>query len=173
MDQVPAKVIGFRKVNGKLLEELAIAQETARLLVRYNRCQKRLRNIEVIIQSVHNGRVHPVFSQTRTDHCRLSCVKPRLLDSDNVEELRSCLPENFWQFCPDARRALGILAHEAADNMLLADLLAGEGSCCFENSPPLNDGIISNFYSHWSLAFGPPAMQALSPGPQCHCGYSS
>ena len=100
----------------------------------------RLRNIEVVVQSVHNGRVHPVFSQTRTDYCRLSCVKPRMLDSDNIDKLRFCLPESFRQYCPDARRALGILAHEAADNVLLADLLAGEGSCCFESIPPLNDG---------------------------------
>src|SRR5439155_1333302 len=51
MDQVLAKVVGFRKVNGKLLEELAIAHETARLLVRYDRYQKRLRNIEAVMLS--------------------------------------------------------------------------------------------------------------------------
>ena len=157
MDQVLAKVLGFRKVNGKLLEELAIAHETPRLLVKYNRCQKRLRNIEVVIQSVHDGRVHPIFSQTRTDHCQLSCVNPRLLDSDNIEELRSCLPESLRQFCPDARRALGILAHEAADNVLLADLLAGEGSCCFQSSPPLNDG--DHFQLLLSLVTGIPERQ--------------
>jgi hypothetical protein len=154
MDQVLAKVLGFRKVNGKLLEELAIAHETPRLLVKYNRCQKRLRHIEVVIQSVHNGRVHPIFSQTRTDHCRLSCVNPRLLDSDNSEELRSCLPESLRQFCPDARRALGILAHETSDNVLLADLLAGKGSCCFQSIPPLNDG--DHFQLLLSLVTGIP-----------------
>ena len=87
-------------------EALAIAHETARLLVRYSRCQKRLRNIETLIQSVQNGRVHPVFSQTRTDHCRVSSVKPRLFDSDDFRDLRSCLPESLRQFFPDSRKAL-------------------------------------------------------------------
>ena len=140
MDQVLAKVIGFRKVTGKLLEELAIAHEAARLLVRYSRCQKRLRNIETLIQSVENGRVYPVFSQTRTDHCRLSSVKPRLFDSDDFKDLRSCLPESLRQFFPDSRKALGIVADEAGDKVLRSDLVDAEGCCRFQSIPPLEDG---------------------------------
>jgi len=140
MDQVLAKVIGFRKVDGKLLEELAIAHETARLLVRYSRCQKRLRNIEAVIQSVQNGRVHPVFSQTKTDHCRLSSVKPKLFDSDNIQDLQLCLPGGLRQFFPDSRKAVGILADEAGDNVLLSDLVTAEGCCCFRSILPLEDG---------------------------------
>jgi DNA polymerase I len=140
MDQVLAKVIGFRKVTGKLLEALAIAHETARLLVRYSRCQKRLRNIETLIQSVQNGRVHPVFSQTRTDHCRLSSVKPRLFDSDDFRDLRSCLPESLRQFFPDSRKALGTVADEAGDKVLRSDLVDAEGCCRFQSIPPLEDG---------------------------------
>ena len=140
MDQVLAKVIGFRKVNGKLLEELAIGHETARLLVRYSRCQKRLRNIEAVLQSVQNGRVHPVFSQTRTDHCRLSSVKPKLFDSDNIKDLQLCLPGGLRQFFSDSRKALGILANEAGDNVLQSDLVAAEGCCRLKSIPPLEDG---------------------------------
>ena len=140
MDPVLAKVIGFRKVNGKLLEELATAHETARLLVRYNRCQKRLRQIEAVIHSVQNGRVHPVFSQTRTDHCRLSSVKPKLFDSDNIKDLQLCLPESLRQSFPDSGKALGILADAAGDNVLLSDLLAADKYCCFQSIPPLEDG---------------------------------
>jgi DNA polymerase I-like protein with 3'-5' exonuclease and polymerase domains len=139
MDQVLAKVIGFRKVSGKLLEELAIAHTTARLLVRYSRGQRRLRNIENLFQSVQNGRVYPVFSQTRTDHCRLSSVKPKLFDGDNIKDLRSCLPESLQQLFPDSRKALGILADEAGDNVLRNDLVAAE-SCRFQDIPPLEDG---------------------------------
>ena len=144
MDQVLAKVIGFRKVTGKLLEELAIAHETARLLVRYSRCQKRLRNIETLIQSVQNGRVHPVFSQTRTDHCRLSSVKPRLFDSDDFRDLRSCLSESLRQFFPDSRKALGIVADEASDKVLRSDLVDAEG--CW--GPRLSALIPTNLKCH-------------------------
>jgi len=52
---------------------------------------------------------------------------------------------------------LGILAHEAADNVLLADLLAGEGSCCFQSIPPLNDG--DYFQLLLSLVTGIPDRQ--------------
>jgi DNA polymerase I-like protein with 3'-5' exonuclease and polymerase domains len=140
IDPVLAKVIGFRKISGRVLEELAASHSIARLLVKHNRCQKRLRDVEAVIQSVQHGRVHPVFSQTRTDHCRLSSVKPRLLDPDNGPYLGPCLPDGLRQFCPDAGGALGILADAAADNVLQSDVLATKGSCCFQNFPPLNDG---------------------------------
>jgi DNA polymerase I-like protein with 3'-5' exonuclease and polymerase domains len=81
MDPIVAKVVGFRKISLGALEELAIAHTVPRLLVRYNRCGKRLRDLEAVCQSVQNGRVHPVFSQTRTDHCRLSSVKPSVVSA--------------------------------------------------------------------------------------------
>ena len=81
------------RVSGVLLIEAADNAP----LIRYRRCQRRLRNIEAVIESVQDGRVHPVFSQTRTDHCRLSCIKPRLLDGYNIKDLRSCLPESLGQ----------------------------------------------------------------------------
>jgi DNA polymerase-1 len=140
MDKVLASVIGFRRVNARVLEELAISHELPRLLVRYHRCQKRLRHIELVIESMQNGRVRPVFSQTSTDHCRLSSVKPRLLDLDMVDDLRSCLPKGLRQFCPDARRGLSFLAIEAADHVLLGDLRTASRSGCFPNFPPLSDG---------------------------------
>jgi DNA polymerase-1 len=140
MDKVLASVIGFRRVNARWLEELAISHELPRLLVRYHRCQKRLRNIELVIESMQNGRVRPVFSQTSTDHSRLSSVKPRLLDLDMVDDLRSCLPKGLREFCPDARRALSFLATEAADHVLLGDLRTASRSGCFRNFPPLSDG---------------------------------
>ena len=140
MDPIVAKVVGFRKISLGALEELAIAHTVPRLLVRYNRCGKRLRDLEAVCQSVQNGRVHPVFSQTRTDHCRLSSVKPRLLDIDGVQDLASYLPDGVRQFCPDARKALGILADAAADNVLQGDLLAAKGSYCLQNVRPLDEG---------------------------------
>jgi len=140
MDRFLASVIGFRRVNARLLEELAISHELPRLLVRYHRAQKRLRNIELVIQSMQNDRVRPVFSQTSTDHCRLSSVRPRLLDLDMVDDLRSCLPKGLREFCPDARRAPSFLAVEAADHVLLGDLRTASRSGCFPNLPPLSDG---------------------------------
>jgi hypothetical protein len=123
-----------------MLEEVAISHELPRLLARYQRVQKRLRNIELVIQAIQNGRVRPVFSQTTTDHCRLSSVKPRLLDLDMVGDLRSCLPEGLRVFCSDARKALSSLAEEAADQVLRRDLRSSNRSGCFRNLPPLNDG---------------------------------
>jgi DNA polymerase-1 len=140
MNPIVAKVVGFRKVGLGMLEELAIAHKVARLLVRYNRGQKRLRDIESVIQSVRNGRVHPAFSQTRTDHCRLSSFKPRLLDVDNLQEFVSCLPHELRQFCPDSGRALGILADAASDHVLQGDILAAQRSYCLPNVPPLSEG---------------------------------
>lgn len=101
--------------------------------------------MEAVIQSVQYGRVHPVFSQTRTDHCRLSSVKPRLLDPDNGPYLGPCLPDGLRQFCPDAGGALGILADAAADNVLQSDVLATKGSCCFQNFPRSTTEIIFSF----------------------------
>jgi DNA polymerase I-like protein with 3'-5' exonuclease and polymerase domains len=152
MDPIVAKVVGFRKISLGVLEELAIAHKVSRLLVRYNRCEKRLRDLEAVCQSVQSGRVHPVFSQTRTDHWRLSSAKPRLFDADSTQDLASCLPDGVRQYCGDASRALGILADAAADNVLQSDLLAAKGSCCLQNVPPLDEG--DHFQLLLSVAVG-------------------
>jgi DNA polymerase I-like protein with 3'-5' exonuclease and polymerase domains len=139
-DNVLASVIGFRRVNARLLEELAISHELPRLLVRYQRGQKRLRNIELVIESIQNGRVRPVFSQTSTDHCRVVSFKPRLLDVDIVDDLRSCLPKELRVFCSDSGKALSCLGVEAADDVLRSDLRTAGRSGCFGKIRPLNDG---------------------------------
>ena len=108
--------------------------------MRYQRGQRRLRNIELVIQSIQNGRVRPVFSQTSTDHCRLLSFKPRLLDLDMVDDLRSCLPKVLGVFCSGARKALSSLGEEAADHVLRGDLVTASRSGCFRKFPPLNDG---------------------------------
>jgi DNA polymerase I-like protein with 3'-5' exonuclease and polymerase domains len=95
MDKVLSSVIGFRRINARMLEDLAVSNELPRLVVRYHRGQKRLRNIELVIQAIQNGRVRPVFSQTSTDHCRVSAVKPRLPDLDMADDFRSCLPKGY------------------------------------------------------------------------------
>ena len=51
-----------------------------------------------------------------------------------------------WGNFPDSRKALGILANEAGDNVLLSDLVAAEG-CCFQSIRSLEDGDHFNFCS--------------------------
>ncbi len=140
MNQTIAKILGFRKLSSGVLEELAIAHRAAQLLVRYNRCQKRLRYIDAVIQSVQNGRMHPVFSQTRTDYSRLSSVKPTLFDVDDTQALGSCMPRVLCPYCPDASRSLGILADAAGDNVLQADVLLAKESGLLPNASPLIEG---------------------------------
>jgi len=140
MDPIVAKVVGFRKINSGLLEELAIAHKVPRLLVRYKRCQRRLRDVEAVCQSVHEGRVHPVFSQTKTDYSGLSSVRPRLFDCDCAQDLAFCLPDGVRRYCSDSSKALGMLADTAGDEVLQGDLLAAKGSCWLQNVPPLDEG---------------------------------
>lgn len=137
-NQVIAKTVGFRKISSGLIEELAIAHKVARLVVTYNRSQKKLRDIEGVIESIRKGRAHPVFNQTRTDHCRLSSVKPRLFDVDTGQHRGSFLPDELRQFYPDANRALGILADAAADHALHEDILSPLAASSLQSSPPLH-----------------------------------
>ena len=106
---------------------------------KYRRSMKRLRAVEAVIESARGGRVHPVFSQTRTDHCRLVSVKPRLLESGSTQDIGPCLPDELRQFCPDTSISLGILAEVAADTVLRGDLRAAK-SRRFGYLAPLNDG---------------------------------
>jgi len=140
MDSAVAKVVGFRRFSARMLEELAVCNNAARMVVKYYRRRKELRDIEAVIESVHNGRVHPVFNQTRTDHCRLTSIRPTLFDVDDAPTLGSCLPFSLSRFCPNAGKALETLADAADDKVLLSDLLAANGSYCLPNVPPLNEG---------------------------------
>jgi len=108
----------------------------------HRRCQKRLRDVEAVIQSVRDGRVHPIFSQTRTDYCRVFSVKPRLLDLDDTSHVSSCIPRGVQYFCLNAKRALRTLADSASDNVLQSDLLGAKETCFVQNVPHLTMGTI-------------------------------
>ena len=139
-NEIISNIVGFRKINLRVLEQLAIEHKIARCIVRYTRTEKKLRKIESAIESVRAGRIHPVFSQTKTNYCRVSSVEPRLLDFESGFCLAPYLPVALQMLCADAGRSLGILADASADDVLRNDLLSAKGSLSFGEFFPLNEG---------------------------------
>ena len=98
MDPIVAKVVGFRRINLGVLEELAIAHKVPRLLVRYNRCEKR-RNLEAVCQSVQAaGCIRFSARRGRT----IVAFRPSNLDCLILIAPRPCVwPARWSGSCPD------------------------------------------------------------------------
>jgi hypothetical protein len=121
------EVIGGRKLTLRLLEELAISQTLVRKVVEYRRRQKQLRHVEEVIKAVRDGRLHPIFSQTRSDFGSLYSTKPRLFEEWVHPLVLSCIKHPLAEHFRSPCRSLDTIERLAQDDVLRRDRACGEG----------------------------------------------
>lgn len=121
------EVIGGRKLTLRLLEELAISQTLVRKVVEYRRRQKQLRHVEEVIKAVRDGRLHPIFSQTRSDYGSLYSTKPRLFEEWVHPLVLSCIKHPLAEHFRSPCRSLDTIERLAQDDVLRRDRACGEG----------------------------------------------
>jgi ribonuclease D len=121
------EVIGGHKLTQRLLEELAISQALARKVVEYRRRQKQLRHVEEVIKAVRDGRLHPIFSQTRSDYGSLYSSKPRLFEEWVHPLVLSCIKHPLAEHFRSPFRSLDTIERLAQDDVLRRDRACGEG----------------------------------------------
>jgi hypothetical protein len=122
-----AEVIGGRKMTLRLLEELAISQTLVRKVVEYRRRQKQLRHVEEMIKAVRDGRMYPIFSQTRSDHGSLYSTRPRLFEEWVHPLVLACIKHPLADYFRSPSRSLDTIQRLARDDVLRRDRVCGEG----------------------------------------------
>jgi DNA polymerase-1 len=104
------------------LERLAGKSLAAKLFVEYRRERDALRRIEEVLESSHDGKVHPIFNQISS---RFGQVSSRSPDLFGVKLLRSAMSESVAALYSDSARSLNNLAVLAGDQVLSKDVENG------------------------------------------------
>jgi DNA polymerase I-like protein with 3'-5' exonuclease and polymerase domains len=119
------------------LEELAGTHDLPRLIVRYSRVQKLVRQLEAICTAVKGGRVFPIFSQVRWAHGGLSS-SPRICEPDIPLDATTVIDDAIRERMNDWNRSLDTLQRMSDDSVLKRDLrTGGDYFCLFRRNAAL------------------------------------
>ena len=127
-DRTMADLIGSGRASSRLLEELGICYPLPRAIVKFRRVQKQLRQVEEVLRSVENGRVHPVFSQTSNSYGQLTTIKPRLFDELGPGRLSDCFSDPLVGYFRSSGRSLNVIQDLSGDALLKRDRQVAAGS---------------------------------------------
>jgi DNA polymerase I len=114
-----------RRLTLTQLEQLAGTHCLPRLIVKYRRVQKLVRQLEAICAAVKDGRVFPSFSQIRWAHGSLSSMHPRICEPEGPIEATALIDRTIREHMDDSNRSLDILQRVTADEVLKRDLRSG------------------------------------------------
>jgi DNA polymerase I-like protein with 3'-5' exonuclease and polymerase domains len=114
------------------LEQLAATDNLARLIVKYRRMQKLIRQLEAICEAVRDGRVYPIFNQVRWAHGGLSSTDPRICEPGGPLDATAVIDRIIRERMDDTNRSLDILQLVTGDKVLRRDRRCGDP--CFVGS---------------------------------------
>jgi DNA polymerase-1 len=110
-----------RSVTPLQLEQLACQHPLARLIVRYQRARKRIKQLEAISGKIKRDKLFPLFGQLRTEHGCLSWTDPLLFDLDGALCRGAVLDEAVQERTADRETTLDILQQATRDPTLKRD----------------------------------------------------
>ena len=122
--------VGLRKVTLSTLEQLAITEPIARLIVEFKRVRRKVVRLESISNAVRGGKIYPLFNQIRSRTGLVTTNGPSLFDIEGPQELKSCIDGRVRDLFVDTRRALATLAQLTEDRLLLRAMAVN-----FEDDP--------------------------------------
>jgi DNA polymerase-1 len=120
-----------RRLTLTQLEQLVSAHSLPRLIVKYSRVQKRVRQLEAICRAVKNERAFPLFSQVKWPHGGLSSTDPRICEPGGPLEATAVIDRIIRERMDDSNRSLEILQRVTGDTVLKRDRRGGVDHPCF------------------------------------------
>jgi DNA polymerase I-like protein with 3'-5' exonuclease and polymerase domains len=130
-----------RRVTLAQLEQLAGTDNLARLIVKYRRAQRRMRELDAICAAVKDGRVFPSFSQVRWAHGSLSSTHPRICDPGGPLDPAMVIDRTIREQMGDPNRALEILQRVTRDNRFRRDWREGGDHPSFIEKGPVEQDL--------------------------------
>ena len=112
---------GQQKVTLPLLEQLAINDQSLKLIVSYKRFSKQIKGIEAILKSIKGKKCYPVFNQIKPPHGRLSTRNPSLFDVEGIDDLKTCFSEAISDYFMDSKKSLDYIQDITEDDKLKID----------------------------------------------------
>jgi len=117
--------LGRRRLNLVQMEQLAGTNSLMRSIVKYNRKQKLIRQLDRICGATKDGRVFPIFSQVRWAHGALSSADPKICEPAGALESTWVIDKDIRERMVDLNRSLETLQKITGDEFLERDCRNG------------------------------------------------
>jgi len=118
------ELLDWKALTQSLLEQIASRQPLLKLVVKYKRTEKQLRRVESIIKSIHNGRIYPLFNQTKNHTGHVSSTDPDLFADDGLVGLSDCVDGELPEWFQNARKSVDCVQQASGD---LSLIMIGKG----------------------------------------------
>jgi DNA polymerase-1 len=116
---------GRRSITRLELEQLACGHSVPRLIVKYQRARRRVKQLEAVSAQIKRGRLFPLFSQISSDHGCLSWADPPFSERDAVRYRGAVVDKTMRRRMPKRETALEILEGATQDPTLSRDRKKG------------------------------------------------
>jgi len=126
------------------LEYLGAIRDIPRLIVRCRRLLKDVHSVDLIIESIREDKVFPIFSQVRSKYGVVTTKQPNLFISPYLRELTVCFERKVRPFFRDPLSVMNRIQALSGDEALEKDMPDGLGVNAFLNSHPGIKEIDSN-----------------------------
>ena len=124
------EVFGAKTISPVVLEELAVNTVPLRAVVKYLRVRKQKTAVDLIIKSVNDGRIYPLFSQIRCPYGALASKSPSLFDV-GVLDLSSAFRGFPRRHFRSSGKSLDTLQQVGGDPALLRDRVGSKRGRAF------------------------------------------
>jgi DNA polymerase-1 len=111
--------IGPRRITRSALEDLAIIEPVARLIVETKRIGGRVARLESISAATHDGKIYPLFNQIKSRTGLVTTKGPNVFDVEGLSDLKSCFDRSVRDLFVDENTSLHMLAEVTKDPVLI------------------------------------------------------
>ena len=125
------------------LENLGINQHIPRLIVQGRRLLKEVHSVEVIIRSIKNEKIFPIFSQVKSKTGVVTTKQPNVLDTPYPREFSLCFDRKIRSFFRDPLSGMSRIEALSGDEAFKKDMSNSPGVNVYLSSHPGTRGIDS------------------------------
>ena len=110
-----------RKITLSVLEQLAVNNPIAKLIVKYKRLQKRMKKVDAIIKSAKGKKIYPIFNQIKTSYGQISSTGPNLFEGDGSDDIKNSISKSLRPYFRDTKSSMDILEKLSHDQNFKKD----------------------------------------------------
>lgn len=126
------------------LEYLGAIRDIPRLIVRCRRLLKDVHSVDLIIESIREGKVFPLFSQVKSKYGAVTTKQPDFFILPYPRQLAVCFERKVRSFFRDPLSVINRIQALSGDKALEEDMPDGLGVNTYLSSHPTLKGIDSN-----------------------------
>jgi DNA polymerase I len=129
-----------------MLEGLGIIHDIPRQIVRYRRLMKDVHSVDVILKSIRDDKIYPIFSQIKSKSGIVTTKQPDLFDMSYLKEFPFCFELQIRPFFRDPLSAMNRIQAVSHDELFRQDMSDSSGVNAYLNGHPLMKGVDANSF---------------------------